>query len=133
VNSAPPEGKRRSEADGTQVAIVGRPNVGKSSLVNALLGERMIIHSEPGTLNWTAWPAVSNAAAGLRAIDTVIRRESHYEDAEFFRHTALGARHQRPGVTVVLEATTASCVRICASSIVSLPDGPRCSCTTSGI
>jgi GTP-binding protein len=34
----------------TRVAIVGRPNAGKSSFVNALLGEeRLIVHDQPGT------------------------------------------------------------------------------------
>ena len=42
--------KEHSDDEGTKVAIVGRPNVGKSTLVNTLLGEeRVIAFDMPGT------------------------------------------------------------------------------------
>ena len=45
-----PEARSIIEGLATHVAIIGRPNVGKSSLVNALVGaERMLVHEVPGT------------------------------------------------------------------------------------
>jgi GTP-binding protein len=61
--------------DGVRVAIVGRPNVGKSSLVNAVLGQpRVLVHSAPGTtrdsvdtpLIYRGHPYVLIDTAGIR-------------------------------------------------------------------
>jgi len=64
--------------DGVRVAIIGKPNVGKSSLLNALLGEeRAIVTPIPGTTRDTieevadfeGIPAVLSDTAGLRDAD----------------------------------------------------------------
>ncbi len=70
--------------DGYRVALVGKPNVGKSSLFNALLAaERAIVTNVPGTtrdileekIEWNGISIVISDTAGLRATKNVVERE----------------------------------------------------------
>jgi GTPase len=77
-----------SEADSTPaVAIVGRPNVGKSTLFNRLVGdERSVVHDLPGTTRDSVDTLVSTPEGGIRFVDTAgMRRRAHEaEGAEYY-------------------------------------------------
>ncbi len=63
--------------DGVKVAIVGRPNVGKSSLLNALLGcDRSIVTDLEGTTRDTVEESLSINSLSLRLIDTAGLRDA---------------------------------------------------------
>jgi len=63
--------------DGITLAIVGRPNVGKSSLFNALLGEdRAIVTDIPGTTRDMVSESFSLEGVPVRLLDTAGIRES---------------------------------------------------------
>jgi len=64
--------------DGLRVAIVGRPNVGKSSLLNALLErDRAIVADLPGTTRDTIEEAMDIHGLPVRVMDTAGIRDSH--------------------------------------------------------
>jgi GTPase len=65
------------EKSEVQVAIIGRPNVGKSTLLNQLAGaERSIVSAEPGTTRDAVDTVVLRGGASYRFIDTAgIRRK----------------------------------------------------------
>lgn len=62
---------------GLTVALCGRPNVGKSSLLNALLGEeRAIVTSIPGTTRDTVEGELQLGGCAVRLVDTAGLRET---------------------------------------------------------
>jgi GTP-binding protein len=68
---------------GTRVAIVGRPNVGKSTLVNRLLGEERVVVSEiAGTTRDSISVALERDGKRYTLIDTAgVRRRARVEEA----------------------------------------------------
>ena len=71
------------EEEYTKVAVIGKPNVGKSSLINRIAGEeRVIVSNIAGTTRDATDTVVENEHGKFVLIDTAgIRRKSRVEDA----------------------------------------------------
>ena len=78
VANFPPAEEPGEEQDIIRVAVIGRPNVGKSSLVNRILGEKRVIVSEvAGTTRDAVDSLFTNEQGRYMFIDTAgIRRQS---------------------------------------------------------
>ena len=78
----PPEDGQPEEDDRVKVAIIGKPNVGKSSLTNLIAGEtRVIVSDVAGTTRDAVDMRIDNAFGKYTFIDTAgIRRKSKVED-----------------------------------------------------
>jgi len=81
IVAAFPAGEEETEDERVKIAIVGRPNVGKSSLLNRLLGkERTIVSEIPGTTRDAIDTVVTWEGEELILIDTAgIRRRGRVE------------------------------------------------------
>ena len=78
----PPEDEGEDESDVIQVAIIGKPNVGKSSLTNRILGqERVIVSNVAGTTRDAIDSYFENSFGKYNFIDTAgMRKKSRVED-----------------------------------------------------
>ncbi|PYO28781.1 MAG: ribosome biogenesis GTPase Der [Gemmatimonadetes bacterium] len=100
-----PAAPEASEAAEIHVAVVGRPNVGKSSLVNRLLGEeRLVVADEPGTTRDAIDTPLSYEGRTLVFIDTAgLRKRSKVEDdIEFYSTLRTARAMERADVCVLV-------------------------------
>ncbi len=87
----PPPGPEETPPDDTSsvpsIAVVGRPNVGKSTLFNRLIGDdRSVVHDQPGTTRDSIDTVVETPDGPVRFIDTAgMRRKSKIvEGTEYY-------------------------------------------------
>jgi GTP-binding protein len=91
------------------VALVGRPNVGKSTLFNRLIGDdRSVVHDMPGTTRDSVDTVVETDAGAIRFIDTAgMRRKSRIDEGtEYFSMVrALRSVDEANVALLVIDAT----------------------------
>ncbi len=91
--------------EAVQVAVVGRPNAGKSSLINRLLGEqRLVVSPEPGTTRDAIDTPLRYHGKTLNFIDTAgLRRRAKVEDdIEFYSTLRTRRAIERADVCVLV-------------------------------
>ncbi|MCU7829634.1 MAG: ribosome biogenesis GTPase Der [Candidatus Thiodiazotropha sp. (ex Myrtea sp. 'scaly one' KF741663)] len=104
----PSEEEIAAEERGIQIAVVGRPNVGKSTLVNRLLGEeRVVAFDQPGTTRDSIFIPFTRNEKHYTLIDTAgVRRRARVKEAieKFSIIKTLQAIEEANVVLMVLDA-----------------------------
>lgn len=104
----PPEEAGAEEEKGIQIAVVGRPNVGKSTLVNRLLGEeRVVAYDQPGTTRDSIYIPITRNDKRYTLIDTAgVRRRARIKEAieKFSIIKTLQSMQEANVVLLVLDA-----------------------------
>ena len=101
----PPESEEEEEDDTIKVAVIGKPNVGKSSFINRISGqERAIVSDIAGTTRDATDTRIENQYGKFTFIDTAgIRRKSKVTDA-IEKYSIIRARTavERANVCVIM-------------------------------
>ncbi|HXT47360.1 MAG TPA: ribosome biogenesis GTPase Der [Gemmatimonadaceae bacterium] len=93
------------EEDALRIAVIGRPNVGKSSLVNRLLGEeRLVVAAEAGTTRDAIDTPMQYHGHTLTFVDTAgLRRQSKIDDGiEFYSSLRTRRAIERAQICVLM-------------------------------
>jgi GTP-binding protein len=105
VVAALPPAPPPAEEDEIQVAVIGRPNVGKSSLVNRLLGEdRLIVSEVPGTTRDAIDTPMRFQGRLLNFVDTAgLRKRGRIDEAvEFYASLRTQRAIERADVCIIV-------------------------------
>ena len=105
VKYFPPEGEEEEDDDRIQVAIIGKPNVGKSSLTNKILGQqRTIVSDVAGTTRDDIDSYFENETGKYVFIDTAGMRKKAKVDEAIERYSVLRAQMaiERSDVCLIL-------------------------------
>jgi GTP-binding protein len=105
VRRLPGRSERPVGEEAIRVAILGRPNVGKSSLLNALVGrERVIVSEVPGTTRDTIDTVLERDDTTFVLVDTAgLRRKRHHRQGiEYYSELRALEAAERADVAIVL-------------------------------
>jgi GTP-binding protein len=109
VDALPGEGPEEVSEEAIRVAILGRPNVGKSSLLNALVGqERVIVSDVPGTTRDAIDTTLVRGETTFLLVDTagLRRKRRHRQQIEYYSELRALAAAERADVALVLVDAT---------------------------
>ena len=101
----PGEGPPEIEEDAIRVAILGRPNVGKSSLLNAILGqERVLVSDVPGTTRDAIDTVFERGGRTFALVDTagLRRKRRQRQGVEYYSELRAIRAAERADVALVL-------------------------------
>jgi GTPase len=105
VTMLPGAGPQEVGEEAIRVAILGRPNVGKSSLLNALLGEeRVIVSEQPGTTRDAIDTVLERGERTFVLVDTagLRRKRRQRQGIEYYSELRALAAAERADVALVL-------------------------------
>ena len=105
----PGEARREVAEEAVRVAILGRPNVGKSSLLNALVGqERVIVSDVPGTTRDSIDTVLERGGRTFVLVDTagLRRKRRQRQGVEYFSELRAIRAAEQADVALVLVDTS---------------------------